>query len=281
MGRSEGAGSDAFLEGDSDEQPEHSVTVSEFAFDKYEVTVGRFRKFADAYDSWREAGHPSAGEGQHPNIANTGWQSDWNEKLVVSRTDLTAIVECHAPFWTWTDDADENETLPMNCVDWYHAFAFCLWDGGRLPTEAEWEYAATGGSQNRLYPWGLVSPGSSNELAIQGCYYNGTGPGSCTGSENIPPVGSAPDGNGRWGHADLAGSLYEWTFDWYEAKWYTSPNAIGTNVANLVPTGVTSYRTLRGGAYDSNPALLRAARRAWVVPGYRDPYLGLRCARDL
>jgi formylglycine-generating enzyme required for sulfatase activity len=73
---------------------------------------------------------------------------------------LIAAVKCSATYQTWTDSAGSNESRPMNCITWYEAFAFCIWDGGRLSTEAEWNYAAAGGSEQRQYPWS-VPPGST------------------------------------------------------------------------------------------------------------------------
>lgn len=83
---------------------------------------------------------------------------------------------------TWTDNPGAQENFPMACVEWPTAYAFCLWDGGRLPTEAEWEFAAAGGDQNRLYPWG------GTEVAVD------TAPGHCLAQAacSLTGVGSFP-----------------------------------------------------------------------------------------
>src|SRR5205807_2246227 len=130
----------------------------------------------------------------------------WNEAdtlgLPTTLPGWQASLACEASFQTWTDDPGPGDSRPINCVDWPQAYAFCIWDGGFLPSEAEWEYAAAGGAQQRPYAWGTAAP-ASGLYAISGCNYP---PGStaCSGVTNVAPVGSAPAGAGRWGHMDLA-----------------------------------------------------------------------------
>jgi sulfatase modifying factor 1 len=262
--------SDAY-DGEEDEMPEHDATVSDFSLDTFEVTVGRFRKFVDAYaDGWR----PSEGQGAHPLIAGSGWQSDWDGLLPIDGAALRTTLNCDVDYQTWTDAAGAGEQRPMSCVDWYQAFAFCAWDGGRLPTEAEWEYAAAGGSENRLYPW--TSAGRINTMAVVGfALVDGVAGFS---DADIPSVGSRPLGRGRYGEHDLAGSMQEWTLDGYDSTWYAGDGSSCTNCANL---DVGSMRVCRGGSWiaiDSAPAV-RSAGRAPNDPGERNRALGLRCAR--
>jgi formylglycine-generating enzyme required for sulfatase activity len=161
-------------------------------------------------------------------------------------------------------------------LSWYEAFAFCIWDGGRLPTEAEWEYAAAGGDENRIFPWGGAVPGLDANLAVWGCHYQPTG--SCY-IGNIAPVGSVPAGDGRWGHADLAGSIWEWNLDYWYQLWYTDAAATGTDIANLAIIADTS-RVMRGGAWQGPNYLLRAAARHADLPYSTNIMHGVRCARS-
>ena len=108
----------------------------------------------------------------------------------------------------------------MNCVTWYEAYAFCIWDGGFLPTAAEWGYAAAGGDEQREYPWGSAPPGTGNACAIYDCYYP-SGQGVCSSLANTPPVGTPSSGAGRWGQLDLVGLTFVWVLD-YNAS-YVSP----------------------------------------------------------
>ncbi|HTQ04342.1 MAG TPA: formylglycine-generating enzyme family protein [Polyangiaceae bacterium] len=259
-----------FGQGDPDA---FSSTVSSFTLDAYEVTVGRFRNFVAAYDAWRAAGNPTAGSGANANVPESGWDPSFGDSLPKSADELTAAAQCGVEtYFTWASAG--NDTLPINCVDWYTSFAFCIWDGGRLPTEAEWEYAAARGADNTLYPWG-DSPVPDNtlntgNLAVYNCMGDGDASG-CTFAD-ILPVGSRPDGNGRFGQSDLAGSVWEWDLDWY-ADYPTTPQ---TNYANLVPS---SARMIRGGDWSSGAATLVAAGRySYGFPTAHFTNVGFRCA---
>jgi formylglycine-generating enzyme required for sulfatase activity len=270
MGRST-SGTDAFG-GDSDEQPEHVVEVATFGLDRYEVTVGRFRKFVAGYEAFRAT--LKDGMGAHPLIPGSGWQSAWTSELPTTASALTSALKCDSTYQTWTDSPGSNENKPQNCMTWYQAFAFCLWDGGRLPTEAEWEYAAAGGSENRLYPWGGQAPDKT--LASHDCLFSGTW--SCEAAD-LPVVGSTPLGKGRYGQMDLAGSLWEWNLDWYDASWYSQYSSPGSckNCANVSPDA--SNRVVRGGRFISSAANLRAAYRGSSAPDIDNISVGARCAR--
>lgn len=182
--------------------PAITATVTSFALDKFEVTVGRFRNFVESF-----TGAPAAGAGSHPLIANSGWQAGWSSSLAADKAALATAVQCNSLFKTW-NASGANDFLPMNCVSWYEAFAFCAWDGGRLATLAEYQYAASGGSENRTYPSG---PTLSFSHAVYDCNGNGTNL-DCVFAD-MPRVGSKPLGIGRYGQLDLIGSMQEWLFD--------------------------------------------------------------------
>ena len=246
-----------------DEQPEHEATVSHFYLDSFEVTVGRFRAFVDTYAGQR----PTQDAGAHPLIPNSGWNVAWNTQLPDDKAEFPARLQCEGPSYTWTSTATTNEKMPMNCVSWYEAFAFCVWDGGRLPTEAEREYVAAGGAENRLYPWGGAIPTSLHAVF------------AATSGAPFVNVGSRPAGNGRWGHADLAGSMLEWTLDWYHDTWYSGPGATCVDCSNFDGSYGTTWRSHRGGAWDLDDGYLRTADRTRSYPTYRDSSIGFRCAR--
>jgi len=150
MGRSL-SGTDAFDSGNPGEIPEHSVTISPFYLDTYEVTVARFRQFLEAYTAgWA----PEPDQGEHPRIPGSGWNSGF-----ALSTPAELLEKVTSGYGTYSATSGMNDELPIINLDFTDAFAFCIWDGGRLPTDAEWEFAAAGGSENRLYPWGSATPG--------------------------------------------------------------------------------------------------------------------------
>lgn len=244
----------------ADERPEHLATLSKFRLDKYEVTVGRFRRFVDG---WRFE-KPPPGAGAHPHVTGSGWKSVWDDRLPETLEELEVeLLSCGDSTWLAGDDS-----LPINCVSWFEAFVFCAWDGGRLPTEAEWEYAASGG-ENRMYPWGEALP--APDLLVFHCAYDGD-PEAC-GLLDIAPVGSRPLGRGKWGHLDLSGNMYEWVLDVFDL--YTGEEC--TDCANALNVPV---RVIRGGAWVNDDAeYFRASFRNTATPGYRDLDVGIRCVR--
>ncbi len=257
------------------ETPEHPATLGHFYLDKYEVTVGRFRAFVEATG----ASPPAARAGAHPRVDGTGWDSAWDAELPADPATLESVLRCEPEFATWTEQPGAQETLPMNCVNWYYAFAFCAWDGGRLPTEAEWECAAAGGEENRLYPWGSSPPDDTR--ACDTCECDGSAPGDCLPGD-ILPVGSKPAGSGRWGHVDLAGSLWEWVLDWYHPDAYREAEREGcVDCVQVAPEPQREWRVHRGGdwRHDSGPFLRATYRYGWP-PATRNEIIGIRCARS-
>jgi formylglycine-generating enzyme required for sulfatase activity len=224
-----------------------------------------------------------------PGTYETGWNSpDWNAYV-----DIADLPDGGAISWSWTPSPEGNENLPINSLGWYASYAFCIWDGGFLPSEAEWEYAAAGGGEQRKYPWGSTDPGTSNQYAIYGCFYNRLGPvtqcrraGDCSGG-NIAAVGTATLGAGLWGQLDLAGNVYEWTLD-------TSPIYVGPCVYpsypnpcvdcfNFAPSSIPIWITRGGFACSDGADLLpthrdglQASTLRSIAPG---DFNGFRCAR--
>jgi formylglycine-generating enzyme len=262
------------------------ATVSGFRLDKYEVTVGRFRQFVAAWNNgsgWL----PPAASGKHTHLnggqglANSGGAGTYEPGWVASDDSniapTNANLACDGTYFTWTASAGSNENLPINCLNWYEAYAFCIWDGGFLPSEAEWEYAAAGGSQEREFPWGSTDPGTGHQYAIYNCYYP-SGTGNCnlppaSGVPNIAPVGTATQGAGLWGQLDLAGDMWEWSLDdWDGVSPYVDPC---TDCANLT---AASYRVVRGGDFSSSALVAFPPARSGDTPTDRMGS-GPRCAR--
>jgi len=260
------------------------ATISDFRLDKYLVTVGRYRRFVAAWDGG--SGYmPAEGSGKHAHLnggkglldsgAAGAYERGWTEADNANLAPNSDNLECQSGSATWTSGPGDNEKLPINCVNWWEAYAFCIWDGGFLPSEAEYVYAAAGGSEHRRYPWGANEPGTDHQFAIYGCNYPDDSSGTCNKSVNhIAPVGTARDGAGRWGHLDLVGDLMEWYLDWF-APSYANPCVDCAHLAS------GSGRALRDGYFAStDTALLQVPyRNNGFYPANRFYSFGLRCAR--
>ncbi len=265
--------------------PAFPATVSPILVDQFEVTVGRFRPFVSAVvGGWR----PAASAGKHAHLnggnglnavgggAEPGWDAaDWNGQLAATLADWTTNLSCSAA-QTWTPSPGSADNRPINCVDWYEAYAFCIWDGGFLPSEAEWNFTASGGNQQRVYPWS--SPATSTAIDCSHANYFGGSNGTnyCVdpsiGSTNA--VGSeSPVGDGLWGQSDLGGNVWEWVLDTYVSPY----NPSCTDCADLT---APASRVFRGGFYDSTSPALLASIRGSDGPLYRANGVGMRCARS-
>jgi formylglycine-generating enzyme required for sulfatase activity len=246
-----------------------------FALDKFEVTVERFESFIAAY----QGAQPTTGSGGYPPMAGTGWQSTWpypasQSALVSSVSSITTA--CGQPFAP-ASGTPTTPHLPMNCVDWYLAFQFCAWDGSRLPTEAEWNFVAAGGTLARIYPWLVGPPQIDSTFAWYNCTGMGTmepdgGAGTCMPPSSPPAVGSFPKGDAVYGQADMAGSMLEPTMDFFGS--YPNPcfNCVNTSSAS-------GERVYRGGSWMDPPPNLDDGYRSGVTPTSGGSNTGIRCAR--
>ena len=218
----------------SDEQPLHTVYLDAYYIDKYEVTNAQYAQFLNAMGNQEEGG-------------DTWLDADDSD------------VRIHQVGGVWQADAG-YENHPVVEVTWYGARAYCRWRGGRLPTEAEWEKAARGSSDTRMYPWGNEAPDCSRLN-----YY------SCVG--DTAPVGSYPSGASPYGALDMAGNVREWVNDWYQSDYYSvSP------YSNPPGPASGTYKVLRGGGWYSLWSHVRAASRGYrCYPFSSINRIGFRC----
>jgi formylglycine-generating enzyme required for sulfatase activity len=240
-------------EGDPDEQPQHEVTLSAYCIDKTEVTVAAYARCV-------------AAKGCSAPPLTTNWTS--------------FSVETMGRVSRWCNRADRPDH-PINCVDWDQAVAYCAWKGKRLPTEAEWEYAARG-NDGRVYPWGNAAPSATRlnacesecvamtklEMLSTALMYDGN-----DGWGTTAPVGSYPEGRSPFGALDMAGNVGEWTADWYGGY---------SKLAETNPQGPSTgtSRVSRGGGWATRETeKVRTADRDWPDPTLRAVDLGFRCAR--
>jgi len=156
-----------------------------------------------------------------------------------------------------------GDAYPVNCVDWEQARAFSAWAGGRLPSEAEWEYAARSGGRDQTYPWGDEQ--ATCERAVMD---------DCPGYPQ--PVCSKPAGNSAEGLCDLAGNVAEWVEDCYHLSYNEAPADGGAWVDGCVEAN----RGVRGGSWDALARYCRAAARRRSPPSSRRDNVGFRPSRS-
>ncbi len=212
-----------------DEKPAHSVSIKSFQMDKHEVT---WKEYQECVSSGK------CSKAHHESGKCLMWTSGGPKKVKVPQKYRSA-------------------GQPVVCVNWHQAKAYCRWKGMRLPTEAEWEYAALA-QTNRTYSWGDSPPSPKT---------------NAQSTERKPrKVGSTPPN--AWGLYDMTGNVWEWTADRYGSDYYTeSPSSD--------PRGpsVGRYRVIRGGGWYSGEEQLRIKNRQWMAPEYGEVSLGFRCVK--
>ncbi len=230
-----------------DEQPAHTVALDAFWIDRAEVTNAQFATFLNDWGNQEEGG--------------ATWLHVEDEDCLIDQVD--------GEFQPKSGYADH----PVFQVTWYGAAAYCEWAGARLPTEAEWEYAARG-PDSWLFPWGNDFDGTRVNYCDANCGYDWADETVDGGYARTAPVGSFPAGASWCGALDLAGNIWEWVADWYDSDYYErSPSR------NPPGPEEGESRVLRGGSWFNGPNLVRSAIHAEAQPASWSIHSGFRCAR--
>ena len=256
----------SFLMGDADGQdqegPVHEVELDGFFLDVHEVTLEEFGKFVEATSYVTDA---------ERNGGSIIWTGEDYEKTEGIDWRFDAAGNRH-------EAADSNQ--PVTHTSWNDANAYCQWAGKRLPTEAEWEYAARGGEKGYKFAWGNEPLGTevvanvSDERFIMVVttwpHFEGYDDGYTFGA----PVGSFPPNS--LGLYDMAGNAWEWCSDYFDPEFYSrSPRE---NPINDVPD---ERRSMRGNSWDGRPGLMRASRRTSDLQSNSYADTGFRCAMGI
>jgi formylglycine-generating enzyme len=285
-----------------DEYPKHQVTVKGFYMDAHEVTNAQFRKFVEAtgYITTAEK-KPEWEELKKQLPPGTPKPSDdvlVASSLVFTPPDQPVQLTNAGQWWSWVAGADwqhpegpgssiqGKDNYPVVHISWDDAVAYCRWAGKRLPTEAEWEWAARGGKQDNIYPWGNEN---IDQGKVKANSWQGQFPNNNTQRDafyGLSPVASfGPNGYGLY---DMAGNVWEWCSDWYHAGYY---QAVSTGANN--PQGPSQSfdpdeptvpkKVVRGGSYLCNDSYCSGYRVAARMKSSRDTGLshtGFRCVMD-
>jgi formylglycine-generating enzyme required for sulfatase activity len=243
-----------------DERPAHQVTLAPYCIDLYEVTTAEYKACSDV------------GECKRAPV-----EVEWKDIKAHEQKGYSRLCNANHP---------ENATHPINCVDWDMASAYCVWQKKRLPTEAEWEFAARG-PDGRRYPWGDEEPDktrmnacgkectawSAKNHVVLGYGEQRMYPDD-DGFPLTAPVGSFPDGKSRYGLFDVVGNVWEWTSDW-DAKYAPEP------VIDPKGPSAGTRRIVRGGAFNGIMASwVRPSQRYSDFPTTHSHAYGFRCAQS-
>jgi formylglycine-generating enzyme required for sulfatase activity len=233
------------------ETPAHWVSVGSFYIDPYPVTNAQFKAFLDAVPAWRPDRIPDA-------FHNGEYLKHWQNN----------------------DFPPDQADHPVMYVSWYAAMAYAQWSNKRLPTEAEWEYAARGGQSNPEFPWGCEPPDPSRANFAASGYG-----GACPVGRHLP---------NPYGLYDLAGNVWEYCLDEWQPDFYSRSPRLNPLAGDFPSAGLHSLdaadppafrrlaaarRVIRGGSWGAAPANLRVAYRDSHPASGAGNHVGFRCVR--
>jgi formylglycine-generating enzyme len=290
-------------EGGNDEYPQHKVQVKGFWMDATEVTNAQFKKFVEATGyittaekapDWEELKTQLPPGTPKPDDALLVAAS-----LVFRPPGYEVSLNDPSRWWSWVKGAnwrqpqgpgssiEGKEPYPVVHISWYDAMAYAKWAGKRLPTEAEWEYAARGKNRNASYPWGSedIEAGKPKANTWQGTFPNMNT--AWDGFKGLAPVKNFVAN--EYGLYDMAGNVWEWCSDWYDATYY----AEGSSGACSNPTGplkgsdphepMIPKKILRGGSFLCNASYCKGYRvssRMKSSPDTGLEHTGFRCVAN-
>jgi len=231
--------------------PAHDVSIDAFWIDQTEVTNSMFTVFLNNQGNQMENG------------------INWLEPGAGHRSIVYGHMEENEGVFSTQED---YENYPVIEVSWYGAAAYCSWVGGRLPTEAEWEYAARGPRGNK-FPWGNTFDGERVNYCDKYCPEKWRDKSFIDGAKRWTDVGNYPEGASWCGALDMAGNVWEWVSDWWSESYYAN-----SPVDN--PDGPSSgtLRIARGGSwYDEDWQMNSSCRKGLKSSSARMHWVGFRC----
>lgn len=284
-----------------DEYPKHRVSVNSFWMDEHEVTNAQFARFVEATGYLTTAELKPDWEELKKQLPPGTPKPDDSQlvaaSLVFTPPSQKVNLNDYSQWWSWVpgaswkhpegpdSDLKGKENYPVVHISWDDAMAYCKWAGKRLPTEAEWEFAARGGLLNNIYPWGNehVNSGKPKNNSWEGSFPDVNT--AIDGFKGLAPVKSFP-ANG-YKLYDMAGNVWEWCSDWYRDDYYqmsNDPKGIlnpkGPSDSHDPEEPFVPKRVARGGSYmcnDSYCSGYRVARRMKSSQDSGMSNIGFRC----
>jgi formylglycine-generating enzyme len=267
-----------------DEFPVHTVQLDSFWIDETEVTNAQFKQFTDATH------YVTTAEKDFEYVNTQGVTVLQKAGSLVFQQLKTGEEASPNTWWRFVQganwkhpqgpgsDIEGKENYPVVHISWYDAMEYCKWAKKRLPTEAEWEFAARGGQKNKLYPWGNEAIHTGKQKCNS---WNGNFPFENTLTDRFArsaPVKSF--GANPYGLYEMSGNVWEWCSDWYCENYYDDC----LKMANFKNSAKEAQKVMRGGSFlcnDSYCAGFRVSARMKSTPETSLEHTGFRCVKDM